>query len=217
MGTAQTHFSNQIAYFGDGYELILLDLPGHGNSTLEASDHYFEHTLDYLITQLQEKGEGYLIGLSLGASLAIHTAIRAPELVKGVVLTGYSPYIPDELKEIMEKQNEYFLNIEEKDEEIAEHFHKLHGEKWEQTIKKILHTMTFHYPAVTRENIQGIKFPVLMLNGSHEVQEIEAVSFVKRSNHTIEVGLIPDAGHTANIDQPEIFNSLVERFLERIG
>lgn len=216
MGTAHTHFSKQIASLEEQYEIILLDLPGHGNSTVEAPDHYFEHSIDYLITELKNKGKGYIIGLSLGASLAMHLALREPEMVKGIVLTGYSPFIPDELKEIMEKQNEYFLNIEENNREIAEHFQRLHGDKWKQTIKKVLHTMTFHYPSITREDLQQMKVPVLILNGSHDVHEVEAVAFAKNSNHVIEVGLLPNAGHTANMDQPELYNKLVLSFLGRI-
>ncbi|WP_262481803.1 alpha/beta fold hydrolase [Bacillus sp. CH30_1T] len=158
MGTAQTHFLNQISSFGDRYELILLDLPGHGNSRLEASDHYFEHTLDYLTTQLREKGEGYIIGLSLGASLAMDIALREPDLVKGIVLTGYSPFIPAALKEVMEKQNKYFLNIEENDKEIAQYFNNLHGEKWKNTIKQVLHTMTFHIRKSPGRTYRALKY-----------------------------------------------------------
>jgi pimeloyl-ACP methyl ester carboxylesterase len=112
MGTTQSHFSNQISYLEGRYELIKMDLPGHGDSTIEPSENYIEDTLEYLYTRMKEEGEGYILGLSLGASLAIHIALRKPELVKGIVLTGYSPFIPEELKDIMEKQNEYFLNIE---------------------------------------------------------------------------------------------------------
>lgn len=63
MGTAHTHFSKQIASLEEQYEIILLDLPGHGNSTVAASDHYIEHSIDYLITELKNKGKGYIIGL----------------------------------------------------------------------------------------------------------------------------------------------------------
>ncbi|MGM0852855.1 MAG: alpha/beta fold hydrolase [Bacillota bacterium] len=116
----------------------------------------------------------------------------------------------------MNKQNEYFLNIEENDREIAQHFNNLHGEKWKRTIKKVLHAMTFHYPAVTREGFQNITVLVLMLNGSHDVHEVEAITYVKKSNPDIEVGLIPNAGHTANIDQPGIYHHLVDGFLDRL-
>lgn len=47
-----------------------------------------------LLIKIKEEGEGYILGLSLGASLAIHVALREPSLLKGIVLTGYSPFIP---------------------------------------------------------------------------------------------------------------------------
>jgi pimeloyl-ACP methyl ester carboxylesterase len=215
MGTAQTHFSNQISNFEDSYQLILLDLPGHGDSTVAASDDYFEVTLEYVITQMKKNGDGFILGLSLGASLAIHIALREPELVKGIILTGYSPSIPEELKGIMEKQYGYFLNIEENDKNIAAHFKNLHGDKWLDTLKKVLHTMTFNYPTITEKDIKNIKPPVFMINGSNELHEVEAATYVKKQNNEIEIGLLPIAGHTANIDQPEIYNSMVKNFLDK--
>lgn len=217
MGTARTHFQHQISYFEDRYELIILDLPGHGDSIIEASDNYIDHTLQSLYSMMNEKGEGYILGLSLGASLAIHIALQKPKLVKGVILTGYSPYIPQELEEVMEKQNDYLLHLEENDIEIAQHFLQLHGDKWKETIQKVIHTMTYNYPGVTKEELQSLKVPVLTLNGSLDCHEVGSVAYIKNSNPDIEVGLIPNAGHTANMDEPDIFNSTVQRFLDRIG
>ncbi|OIU72810.1 alpha/beta fold hydrolase [Rossellomorea aquimaris] len=214
MGTGESHFLNQISNMKNDYECILIDLPGHGDAAVEATDDYFEDTLKYVVTQIKNKGKGFIIGLSLGASLAIHIALREPELVSGIVLTGYSPYIPEELKGVMEKQNEYFLNIEENDRDIATQFMSLHGEKWKATLEKVLHIMTFHYPVVTQAEIEQIKVPVLVLNGSSELHEVEAVTYLKQANLKFNAGLVPYAGHTANIEQPEIYNLLVRRFLE---
>ena len=214
MGTANAHFTKQIAYFKEKYELILIDLPGHGNAPVDASDNYFEETLNYVIAKIQNKGEGYVIGLSLGASLAIHIALRVPELVRGIVLTGYSPFIPEELEDVMQKQYEYFSNIEEKDAAIAEHFMGLHGERWKRTLNYVNHTMTFHYPEATKEHIQTIKVPVLLLNGSNEMYEVNSAAYIKKVNKDILVGLVPNAGHTANIDQPDIYNKIVDGFLK---
>ena len=55
---------------------------------------YFEETLNYVITQIK--------------TLAMHSALRVPEFMNGIVLTGYAPFIPEELEGIMEKQYEYF-------------------------------------------------------------------------------------------------------------
>ena len=214
MGTAHSHFSHQVAKWKDSYELIPLDLPGHGNAKEDSSENYFEESLEWLISQLERQGEGYIVGLSLGASLAIHTALIIPELVKGVVLTGYSPFIPDAMKNVMEKQYEYFLNIQKNDEKVAQHFAYLHGERWKETLKNVLHTMTFNYPTVSNDELKNITVPLLILNGSQEFHEVDAVSIIKKTVHEAEVGLVPNSGHTANIDQPEVYNRMVEHFIE---
>lgn len=214
MGTAETHFSKQISELKDSYELIPLDLPGHGNLSIEASENYFEDTLNYVIAQIKDNGEGFIVGLSLGAALAVHIALKVPSLVKGIVLTGYSPFIPEELKEVMEKQYEYFINIEENDANIAEHFMKLHGDRWKSTLRNVLYTMTFNYPTATQEHIDNIQVPMLILNGSNELHEVEGATYIKKIKNDIKIGLVPNAGHTANIDQPDIYNKILESFLE---
>lgn len=213
MGTSRSHFSNQIPSLEENSDLILLDLPGHGSSEQMATDDYFENTLKWVISQIKQQGQGAIVGLSLGASLAIHIAKREPSLVKGIILTGYSPFIPDELKGIMEKQYNYFLNIEDNDINIANHFKDVHGEKWLDTLKKVLFTMTFEYPSITDTDLENLTVPTLVLNGSKDFHEVEAATYIKGKNKDIEIGLIPNAGHTANIDQPDVYNLLVKEFI----
>jgi pimeloyl-ACP methyl ester carboxylesterase len=213
MGTSRSHFSSQISSLEENNELILLDLPGHGNSVEMAMDDYFENALQWVISQIKQRGQGYIVGLSLGASLAVHIAKREPSLVKGIILTGYSPFIPDELKDIMENQYDYFLNIEENDINIANHFKNVHGEKWFDTLKKVLYTMTFNYPSITDKDLENLIVPTLVLNGSKDFHEVEAATYIKGKNKEIEIGLIPNAGHTANIDQPDVYNLLVKEFI----
>jgi len=213
MGTSRSHFSNQKSSLEENNEIILLDLPGHGNSEKMATDDYFEKALQWVTSQIKQQGKGFIVGLSLGASLAIHIAKREPDLVKGTILTGYSPFIPDKLKGIMEEQYSYFLNIEVNDKNAVNHFKKLHGEKWFNTLKKVLYTMTFDYPSITDKDLENLTVPTLVLNGSNDLHEVEAVTFMRGVNKDIEIGLIPNAGHTANIDQSDIYNLLVRKFI----
>ncbi|GAA0488267.1 alpha/beta hydrolase [Salinibacillus aidingensis] len=215
MGTGQTHFAKQLSAFKD-MNVEAVDLPGHGYSTEKADKEYFKHALQWVISYIKERGEGYIIGLSLGASLAVHTALRSPESVKGIVLTGYSPEIPEEMTGAMEQQYHYFRNIEDRDDELVRHFKDLHGDKWKDTLEKVLYSMTYIYPSLSADEIRSIAVPALVLNGSEELHEAEAAANMKRQNTHIEVGLIPNAGHTANIDQPDIYNRLVREFIGRV-
>ncbi|KAB7670118.1 alpha/beta fold hydrolase [Bacillus sp. B1-b2] len=214
MGTSKTHFSNQLNFLEkENYEVILLDLPGHGSSEKVAVDDYFEDAVNWVITKIKEQGKGYIIGLSLGASIAVHIALREPNILSGIMLTGYSPFIPDELKSVMEKQYHHFLHIEQNDENVARHFKELHGDKWFDTLQKVLYSQTFHYPSLFETDLRDLKVPTLVLNGSNQQHEIDSVHYIKTHNSMVEVGLIPQAGHTANIDQPDIYNNMMSEFL----
>lgn len=193
-----------------------MNLPGHGNSSSEAPEPFFQPALSWVYGQIKEHGKGHIVGLSLGASIAIHMALEHPELCESIVLTGYAPAIPSDMTGIMEQQYEMFLHIEDHNPEAAKEFMNLHGEKWYRTLQAVLKNMTFHYPAVTNEQIQGLGVPTLVLNGSSEKHERDAVSDMASLNHCIEVGLIPSAGHTANMQQPEIYNLVVEAFWDRL-
>ncbi|MFP3339656.1 hypothetical protein R0J91_16880, partial [Micrococcus sp. SIMBA_131] len=88
-------------------------------------------------------------------------------------------------------------NIQENDEETAASFKQIHGDKWFNTLQKVNKIMTFHYPSVSENEIAELEVPLMVLNGGNELYEVEAIQFLKRSNDKINVGLIPDAGHTA--------------------
>lgn len=103
MGTGETHFVHQIQGLQEQYEVIAVNLPGHGNNEVAISRPFFETTLNWLEGLVKENGKGHVVGLSLGASLGIHLGLKTPELVKSLTLTGYAPKVPDELKGVMEK------------------------------------------------------------------------------------------------------------------
>ncbi|WP_205207717.1 alpha/beta hydrolase [Bacillus sp. P14.5] len=73
--------------------------------------------------------------------------------------------------------------------------------------------MTYHYPSVSKEDIQSLSVPILILNGINEKHELEAAYYIKETNEAALVELVPGAGHTANIDRPDTFNKLLENFL----
>lgn len=215
MGTGQTHFEQQIAYFKKEYDVIVMDLPGHGTSEDAAAVEYIEQATVSLINRIRETGPGHLVGLSLGASLAIQVALKAPELVDGIILTGYTPVVPEELKEVMTQQYTYFLDIKQHEPLIAAQFEDLHGTRWQETMQRVLHQMTFRYPTMTKQSLQHLQAPVFILNGMVQEHEVTGASRFQREYPNTQIHLIPDAGHTANLDQPDLFNHHLNRVLQQ--
>ncbi len=217
MGTAAHHFGPQLQAWQSAQNVVPLDLPGHGDSPEEAPVPYFRSALAWAYGKVKEQGSGHIVGLSLGASVAIHLAIEHPELCDSIVLTGYVPAIPPEMIDILAQQHNMFLNVQENNPEIAAEFEFLHGAKWYRTLKAVLDDMTFNYPTVTREQIRSISVPTLVLNGAGERHEREAACEMASLNHRIEAGLIPGSGHIAQMQQPVIYNLAVQAFWDRVS
>ncbi|WRP08779.1 alpha/beta fold hydrolase [Rossellomorea aquimaris] len=76
MGTGEMHFKEQLGSLREDFTVIPIDLPGHGQNSCDADDPFFEHTFEWLINELRKREPGILIGLSMGASFALHAAIR---------------------------------------------------------------------------------------------------------------------------------------------
>lgn len=216
MGTGDLHFQTQKEFFSKHYEVITPDLPGHGVSSIEATPNYIENAVEWLVEDLEANGPAFLLGLSLGATLSVHTAIKRPDLVKGIILTGYSPYVPDYMQVKLEEQHKHFSNVKETDPDMAEYFEELHGSKWYDTLTKVNDLMTFNYPTVEAEILSTIKTPILLLNGSNEGYEVEMANYMKSKNEDINIGLLPGAGHVANIDKPHLYNELVLDYLRSL-
>ena len=97
-GFTQTHRSWDViadALVEAGYEVIALDLPGHGRSGgLRAG---LTETAELVAAAA---GTAVYVGYSMGGRVALHLALAAPQLVRGLVLIGATPGLPDEAQRL---------------------------------------------------------------------------------------------------------------------
>jgi 2-succinyl-6-hydroxy-2,4-cyclohexadiene-1-carboxylate synthase len=78
-------------FAANGYQSIVVDAPGHGDSANVRAD--MRRAADMLTTLC---GSGVYIGYSMGGRLCMHAALMYPHLVRGLALVGASPGIADE-------------------------------------------------------------------------------------------------------------------------
>jgi pimeloyl-ACP methyl ester carboxylesterase len=73
-----------------GFQVILLDLPGHGGSDKprHASAHRMDSYARHVVALLDELGidEAVVGGVSLGANVSLQVAVQAPERVRGLLV-----------------------------------------------------------------------------------------------------------------------------------
>jgi pimeloyl-ACP methyl ester carboxylesterase len=64
-----------------------------------------------------------------------------------------------------------------------------------------------------RDELAEIRTPVLLLAGDEDEGCLEAGLMLKRIIPGAGLAILPQTGHTANLEEPEIFNQTVDRFL----
>jgi pimeloyl-ACP methyl ester carboxylesterase len=83
----RSYWQAQVDYFSTKYQVVALDLAGHGQSGLGREDYTiekFSEDVVKVVNQLQLK-KAILIGHSMGGSVVMEAAVRLPNIVTGVV------------------------------------------------------------------------------------------------------------------------------------
>jgi pimeloyl-ACP methyl ester carboxylesterase len=147
--------------------------------------------------------------------LALRAALRYPELLRSLVLTGYVPEVP-EATFIGWVQG--FTKLAEQNAVLAAQFDRMHGARWRTTLEIVSRDCCDNYfasIAVTESKFVDLKVPTLIVNGALKFDERIAAANLPTRNVLVEGGLIPGAGHLATHDQPDLFNLMVEKFWQR--
>jgi pimeloyl-ACP methyl ester carboxylesterase len=64
--------------------------------------------------------------------------------------------------------------------------------------------------------LKAVKVPVLLLVGDEDEPCLDVDLWLKRLMPTSRLGVLPAAGHAINLEEPALFNQLVERFLSDV-
>lgn len=210
--TGATELDIQKDYFKENYQVILPDLRGHGKSVSnDFSNYFFDSSQDLLETLNDLNIESvHLAGCSLGGLVALYFAKRNPSRVKTLTLSGIIPEKPGNWEEINNEENININNIL-KNNETVDYFNSIHEGKWQELLQSV--SGTDWHPFEETEDLSGLDIPTLFIVG--ETAELETVGTIKypKTNDNIHVSIIPFAGHTPHLDQPELYNNIVELFL----
>jgi pimeloyl-ACP methyl ester carboxylesterase len=219
-------WGGQVTEFAGRYRLITWDMRGHGESdSPEDPTLYSEsETLADMAAILDEAqvSKAVVGGLSLGGymSLAFHRV--HPERVRGLLLfdTGPGYRNPDGREGWNERAERRALSFEKNGlasakkggEEVRMSRHRS-----AQGLAHAARGMLKQFDSSVIDSMPGISVPTLVLIGERDTPFIAATDFMAAKIPGATKVVIPDAGHAANIDQPEAFNAAVATFLESLG
>ena len=226
-------FDYQIDYFAPHYRVVTLDLLGHGLSRFNGGQDKLDASADHIRAIMD--GEGYqrahLVGVSLGSLIVQYVALLYSERTSSLTVLGGYPINGDNQAVLKAQRGEMLKwmprallsmnsfrryvarGTARKPEEQARFYEmaqrfQLRSFQAMQGMGKILQQR----PAMPRP------YPLLLMCGDHD---LELAQRAARDWHAADPGsalqFIQDAGHCANMDQPEAFNAVLAAFLTHIS
>lgn len=224
----------------DRYQVILLDLIGHGLSEAPVDpDRYsMDHAAKDLLSVLDylKLKKINLLGYSMGGRCALHFAVQFPQRVQTLILESSSPGIEDYLARearskadnalaafIEENGLEEFVNrwsnldLFVTQQQLPEYirkevrFQRLQNKP--QGLANSLRGMGTGIQHSLWDRLEQIEIPTLLLVGKMDAKfrQIGVSMHEKIPNSLLEI--ISDAGHTIHLERPVQFANAVKFFL----
>ena len=214
----------QVAALSKNHMLVLWDMRGHGRSDYPAdqSEYSEEKTVADMAAVLDAVGAKQAIigGLSLGGYMSLAFHATHPGRVKALLIIDSGPgYKKDEARD---GWNKNALKTAERYE--TDGLGLLSGASAERRtarhrdatgLARAARGMLTQKNARVIESLPGIKVPSIVIVGENDTPFLAASDYMAAKIPSAEKAVIPNAGHAANIDNPDAFNAAIVGFLKK--
>lgn len=231
-----------IAYednLSDHFRILMVDLLGHGQTDAPAEWKRYDITkvasdIIAILNQLNIK-KAHLAGYSMGGRVAITIAILYPERVASLLLESSTPGIIKDEERKERRQHDVILakqllqNGLEAFIDYWEHLPLFTGLRklnlsQQQAIRK---ERLSHNPIGLANSLIGmgtgampswweklplLSMPVQLITGENDAKFVQIANQMTNYNPKFQHTIIPNAGHTVHLEQPEAFLNVLKRF-----
>jgi pimeloyl-ACP methyl ester carboxylesterase len=183
----------------------------------------------------------HVVGLSMGGFATLHLVLRHPNRVRSAVIAGVGYGAQPERQEQFRAESHAIADAFERDgsARVAEGYavgparvqlQNKRPEAWREFAAALARhdavgaAMTMRGVQATRPSLYSlagelaaIRTPLLILAGDEDEGSLEPSLMLKRTIPTAGLQILPRTGHTLNLEEPELFNEAVGRFLKAAG
>jgi len=231
------HHMDSLAEYG--LRIIALDLLGHGQSDApkDAKRYSIEHCQKDIVAALQElgvqKGQASILGYSMGGRIALYTAFSG--FFRALILESASPGLKDPAEREERRRSDEALAASIEREGVPAFI-----ELWERLplfasqktlpfeCREALHRQRLQNNAIgLAQSLRGVGtgvqpslhaqlptlyMPVLLIAGELDSKFNTIAKHMAQALPQSQLHIIPAAGHTVHLEQPQLFISLVGDF-----
>ncbi|MDX2378609.1 MAG: alpha/beta fold hydrolase [Acidimicrobiia bacterium] len=225
-GATSYMFERSAEVLSSHFRVVTWDQRGHGGSdSPDDPDAYsVDTTMADMAALLDEHGtgSGVLVGHSLGGYLSLEFARRHPERVEALVLVGAGPgFRKDDARA---EWNRFTARIADRAEErgmaALDRERDLHGDL-HSSVDGLVRSARGVLPqdgSAVLDSLSSISVPTLVIVGANDAQFRASADHMAAKIPDARLVIVPDAGHSINVEQPEAFEAAVVSFLHgRLG
>ena len=243
LGGSILNWQATIDYFKNHYRVVALDLPGCGKSEIVEGDYgldFFARHIRGLLTELGIE-RASVAGHSLGGLISLHLVLNHPDMVDNLILVDNagSHYFPGILKRalrslppsLIKRFLLFFIsylprirvfrravgvqNVNQyTDALVANAVALAYRKDIDEYLDAYVETARTAFEVSYQDRLGEISKPTLIVWGQNDLTISNKVG--QKENKKIAGSFlvsIPDADHVVQLDQPEMFNAAVARFL----
>jgi pimeloyl-ACP methyl ester carboxylesterase len=215
LGSSGRAWQPQIAALGDRFKVLAPDLPGHG----ETPGPFGIEPAAFEIAELiaAEPEPVTLVGISVGASVALLAALDDPSRIAGLVLSGGVAHAPGvalqrNLMRLMPTglitaimSGMYAGGRPDYKPQAKEDLRKAGKQAFITGLGELA-------KLDLRPKLPDLKVPTLVLCGAEDKANLQPARELAATIPEARLEVIPEAGHIWNLQHPDRFNALLTEF-----
>ena len=234
----------QVRFFAGAYRCVTYSARGYPPSDVPADPGAYsqQRAVADAIAVLDGLGidRAHVVGLSMGGFATLHLTMRHPDRVTSAAVCGVGYGAQPERREAFRAESEVIAAAFESEgtQEVAKRyavgparvqFQNKNPRGWAEfalalgehsalgaalTMRGVQAARPSLY-ALTDELAQ-VRVPLLLVVGDEDEGCLETALMLKRTIPSSGLAMIPQTGHTANLEEPDVFNRIVDRFLAAV-
>jgi pimeloyl-ACP methyl ester carboxylesterase len=235
----------QVRYFSGAYRCVTYSARGYPPSDVPTDPGAYSQAraVADAIAVLDGLGidRAAVVGLSMGGFTALHLALTHPGRVTAAVVAGAGYGAQPERADAFRSESMITAAAfaAEGAAKVAERyavgparvqFQNKNPRGWAEFAASLAEhdslgsALTMRGVQAARPSLYGlteelarITVPVLVLTGDEDEGCLEPALMLKRTIPTAGLAVLPRTGHTANLEEPDVFNHAVDRFLATVA
>lgn len=234
-GGSSSIWYKQVREFRNHFNILLLDLRGHGDSKPNLKDAFNnQYTFDSITNDILEVVDyehiekSHFIGISLGTILIRNLAEKYPHRVESMIMGGAIMKL-NLRSQILMRLGVVFKSVVPyiwlyKFFAFVIMPNKNHRESrllFVREAKKLYQKEFIRWFKLTSEinpllrffRSADIKIPTLYVMGEEDYLFLPTIRKIANSHNNSHLFIIEDCGHVVNIEQPQLFNKMVIGYL----